>query len=81
MKQVKFYKYTTIFLMILNLLMVAFFLITKPKKGHVNKKNAIEILNLDKTQHEAFLEYVDKHKGLMQGFDKEQKQLLKITRS
>ncbi|MFK7950735.1 MAG: hypothetical protein AB8G11_24325 [Saprospiraceae bacterium] len=78
MEQVKFYKYATIFLVILNISMVAFFFLTKPKgippRGN---KNAIEILKLDKTQKDTFLQYADIHKSLMKGFNKEQKALLK----
>lgn len=81
MEQIKFFKYTTIFLAILNISMIAFFFITKPKGKHPHhdgkKGNALEILKLDKTQKETFSEYADAHKALMKDFNEEQKTLLK----
>lgn len=79
MEQVKFFKYATFFLVALNISMVAFFFITKPKgipPRHGNR-NALEILELDKTQKATFLQYAEAHKALMKDLNKEQKVLLK----
>lgn len=76
MEQVKFYKYAMIFLAILNVSMVAFFLITKPK-GKPDNRNVIGILELDKTQKETFFQYAEAHKTLMNDFNKAQKAVLK----
>lgn len=77
MEQVKFYKYTTFVLVILNLSMVAFFFLMKPKGQHHNGRNVVEILKLEKTQNDTFLQYADAHKALMKEFDEQQKALLK----
>lgn len=77
MEQAKFYKYAAIFLVILNLSMVAFFLITRPKPEHGGKHHARNVLKLDAAQNDTFQQYANTHKDLMKDLDEEQKQLLK----
>lgn len=77
MEQVKFYKYATITLVVLNIAMVAFFFLTKPKGKPHNGRKVVEMLQLDEAQNDTFLKYVDTHKALMKGFNEKQKALLK----
>lgn len=77
MEQLKFYKYATIILVVLNLSMIAFFFIIRPKGKPHKGRNVVEILKLDKTQDDTFLKYADTHKASMKELDEQQKALLK----
>ncbi len=80
MTQLKFYKFLALGMLLLNLAMIAFFLLTKPshrhkRKGHSNK-NAKAILQFDDQQKETFHQLVREHKQLMKDYNEQQKDLL-----
>ena len=80
MKQLQFYKYTTWALLFLNISMILFFFLTRPKPfppRDGGKRRAIDMLKMDEQQHDIFLEYVNQHIQLMDGFDNQQRNLLK----
>ncbi|AWV97878.1 hypothetical protein [Arcticibacterium luteifluviistationis] len=79
MKQQDFYKYSTIGLLILNLAMVAFFFLTKPKAGQEHRPeqgNPIEILKLNSEQHELFIKSAMQHKENMDKIGASQRALV-----
>ncbi len=85
MKKSQFYKYSAIGLLVLNLAMIAFFLLGRPpgpppphqnnNKGFIQK--AIQILDLDEQQSSAFFEFTKKHKNQMETIHLKQRELLK----
>ncbi|MFK7809208.1 MAG: hypothetical protein AB8F74_15500 [Saprospiraceae bacterium] len=79
MKTSNFYKYTTWGLLLLNLALLSFFLLSKPNHPHKKggKKGAPEILKMDQEQSDLFLSYAEKHIKLMDKLDTEQRDLLK----
>ena len=80
MKQLQFYKYATLVLLLLNISMIGFFLLTKPKGPHRNgfgPKPTVEILKLDKQQHDAFLGHAKRHIEQMENYNILQKNQLK----
>jgi|GEM_PF-1043769 len=65
MKQLQLYKYTTWALLVLNIFMISFFFITKPKhrpprRGNF-RNNAAEILKLNENQHATFIMLAEQH--------------------
>lgn len=81
MSQLKFYKYATLGLLVLNALLIAFFFLTKPGpgRGHVPgdlEKRAINHLGLDEAQHEGFLTSAGRHQKQMPIIEEQQKELL-----
>ena len=83
MKQLKFYKYAAVSLLVLNLVLVVFLLLSPskgqqlpPPNGHPNHHSATEIMKLDEQQNAAFLENVKVHKTQIERLNKEQRQLL-----
>ena len=86
MKQLQFFKYATGAMILLNLLIIAFFLLTKPKPPafppHNARSNgfqvrAIDILKLDKQQHTTFLQSAKQHSQQMESINRQQRDLLK----
>lgn len=79
MKQLQFYKYAAIGLLLLNLAMLSFFFLTKPKhhRGESMQKDVKAIFNLDDAQNETFLKLMEEHKEKMRLFSRQQKDLLK----
>ena len=80
MKQIQFFKYATLLMLVLNLGLVAFFLLTKPKppmRGETFNPRAIEILQLDKDQHQAFLQSAEQHGKQMKSINDGQRDLLR----
>jgi len=79
MKQLQFYKYAAIGLLLLNIAMMTFFFLVKSKHAHGRglEKGAKAILQLDDTQNDAFLKLVKKHRQKMNAFNEDQKELLK----
>jgi len=77
MKTVQFYKYATFILLALNITLISFFFITKPK-GNMGKPplRALETLGLDKAQHDLFLASAKRHSTEMEGINEAQKKLL-----
>ncbi len=78
MKQLQFYKYATIGLLLLNLGMLTFFFLTKPKHHSRKdfKRGAVDILKLDDEQRETFFNLVKGHQQKMKVFSQHQKELL-----
>ena len=81
MKNIQFYKYATIGLLVLNLSMIAFFFFTKPKPLHSKNrqdlsKTTIDILNLDQQQNTKFLQSAKEHQQQMKRIDSQQIKLL-----
>lgn len=79
MKQLQFYKYATVLLFLLNLSMITFFLMTRPR--HLpppggQKGPPIEVMNLDEKQHANFQIYVEQHRNQMSKLDDQQRSLL-----
>lgn len=80
MTSLQFYKYTTWTLLLLNIAMISFFFLSRPPMlpaNHVQGENAIDILKLDKLQNETFLKLVRQHIKEMDGYDQQQKNLLR----
>ena len=78
MKKLQFYRYATWTLLVLNLVMLAFFVFNKPHPPHKkNRGGVVERLNFDQQQHERFLEYLKVHHQKMTAFSKQQEDLLK----
>lgn len=80
MKQFQFYKYGMWCLLVLNLSLVAFFFLTKPKHPappNNGKKRAASILKLDKQQQDIFSDYADQHIRQVKGIEHQQRDLLK----
>lgn len=81
MNQLKFYKYAALGLLGLNLTMIAFFILTKPKqhpkpKGGDVPEVVIEILKLDEEQRAAFLVSAKHHGETMGEITQQQKSIL-----
>lgn len=74
MKTLQFYKYTTWGLLILNLLVLTFFMVNKPP-FHRGMR-AMDSLNLDDQQHTEFLVSAKKHKALIKEIKIKQKEIL-----
>lgn len=84
MSQLKFYKVSVIALMILNIMLIAFFFLTKPKSGppkHNNSGNfqqeVIKTLNLNESQSKEFQRLADNHFKMMKSINEEKSTLLK----
>lgn len=86
MKKSQFYKYSAIGLLILNLAMIAFFLLGRPSgpppQHHQNNKRgfiqeAIQVLHLNEEQSSAFIELTKKHRNQMEVIHSKQRELLK----
>ena len=79
MNKLKFYKIASISLLLLNLILVSAFLITKPKgrPGFGGGGNAQELLKLDDAQHELFLGNVQSHHKEMEAIKNKKIELLK----
>ncbi len=82
MRNLLFYKYATWGLLILNLLMIAFFFLTKPQPPHKKggpdfAKKAIDILKLDEQQHRTFLQSAKLHNQQMEEINRQQQEVLK----
>ena len=77
MKTLQFYKYATFILLALNIGLIAFSFITRPKgqKG-APQLRAIETLGLDEAQHEFFLASAKEHITQMMSISEQQKELL-----
>ncbi|MBT8229192.1 MAG: hypothetical protein KJO50_02965 [Bacteroidia bacterium] len=81
MKQLQFYKYAALGLLILNLSMITFFFLTKPKKplhpGPGGPEKAGDILKLDDQQTERFLKFAERHSRQIDIVDMQQRKLMK----
>lgn len=88
MTSIKFYKYAAGLLVLLNLSLIGFFLLTRPKPPgflppphpgqHKHFQNrAVDILRLDREQHHAFLASADQHRQQMRTLNQQQRDLLK----
>ena len=80
MKQLQFYKYAIGGLLVLNLSMIAFFVLTAPppKGPRESGKKAIDILKMDEEQNDFFLQSAQQHVRQMDDFAKQQRILLKL---
>jgi len=79
MKQLQFYKYATIGLLLLNVALLTFFFLRKPNHPPRAdlKRGAIDILKLDDGQGETFFNLAKEHQQKMKVFNQSQKELLK----
>ena len=82
MKALNFYKISTITLLLVNVAMITFFLITRhappPNRGNKGMlKSARDIMNLSGDQDEQFLMFADKHKEQMQSLNMNQRKQLR----
>ncbi|MEO0900006.1 MAG: hypothetical protein AAFY71_26565 [Bacteroidota bacterium] len=83
MSQEKFYKYIVASLVGLNVVVLAFFLLAKPKRqpnsSSENIRNEIiELLRLDELQRSTFEASADTHKHQMREFNQREKKLLAL---
>lgn len=80
MKKIKMYQYATWGLLLINISMVAFFLLTKPDRllhrGENLKRQVSRDLKLDKNQRSAFLQSAKEHSQKMDSIKRQQKELL-----
>ena len=81
MNQVKFYKYIILGLVGLNIVVLAFFLLTKSRPRHQPppknfQAEVVKIFGLDNQQASVFKELADGHKQRMKEIDKQQEKLL-----
>lgn len=81
MKELKYYKYAIGGLILLNMVMLAFFVITKPKHPRPAppsnfKSHVVNLLHLNAKQETAFNELAQDHHQKMDAFDKQQQALL-----
>lgn len=77
MNQVKLFKWSTFFLLALNITMVIFFFFTKPNAPRNESHKPIhEILNLSDPQEKQFFELVKKHQDRMQEIGKRQNKIV-----
>lgn len=78
MNKIKFYKITTISLLLLNVILVSAFLITKPKNrpGSKNRLNVKEHFKMDEAQHDQFLLNVETHHEEMEAIKEKQVEIL-----
>lgn len=85
MKQLQFFKYATIGLVLLNIGIILFFFLTKPKppehrpggpQQHPMDRRAIDLLNLNKEQATIFRDLVREHSREMRSINEEQKNAL-----
>tara|TARA_R110000737_G_scaffold350070_2_gene387991 strand:+ start:1295 stop:1762 length:468 start_codon:yes stop_codon:yes gene_type:complete len=79
MNKLKFYKVATILLLILNVVLVSAFLITKPKggPGGNDRINVQDHFKMDETQHDLFLKKVEMHHDEMKSIKEKQIEMLK----
>ena len=87
MKQLNFYKYTTLALILLNLSIIAFFIFTKPhpsnmppkggRGGHEFKNQIVDVLQLDEMQFEKFEQSAQKHSEVMDVIAQQEHKLVK----
>lgn len=75
MDKLKFYQYASVGLLLLNLILVTFLILGRPSDGE-RPGRAFDSLNMDKAQHDAFLESAKVHVQLMTSVDDQQKKLL-----
>lgn len=80
MKQLNFYKYLSLALIGINLLLVALLLFSAPRgkpgqRGN-NMKNARTMMRLDEQQHDAFLQLAFSHQQGMDSLNQEHKKVL-----
>ena len=81
MSQIKLYKYATWGLLFLNIAVLAFFLLTKPKPQHHPPSNnfqseVIEMLDLNTQQASTFKALAEAHNQQMRSISGQQQQLL-----
>lgn len=81
MSQIKFYKYAISGLLLLNIAMLAFFVLTKPRSGNPPppsnfESEAIRILDLNSEQIATFERLVREHNQMMRAIDEKQRELI-----
>ena len=85
MKQLQLFKYATLGLILLNIGIILFFFLTKPKpprpmpegpNNHAMDRRAIDLLGLDENQVVAFRDLARAHSREMRTINEEQRQLL-----
>jgi hypothetical protein len=81
MNETKFFKFATLGLLLLNLAVLTFFFLTKPKhnpppRGNHEENVHISILKLDKIQEESFLKLANDHERQMNNIGRKQADLL-----
>ena len=82
MDKTKFYKITTIALLVLNISVFAFFFMSipshkdDPRKMHDFKNRAVKALDLDEKQTEEFTASVERHKKMMHRINRNQSKLM-----
>lgn len=79
MNKLKFYKIAAISLLILNVVLVSAFLITKPKGGPDgnDRFNVQDHFKMDDSQHDLFLKNVELHHDEMKSIKEKQVEMLK----
>ena len=82
MNQLPFYKYAAGAMMLLNMALVVFFLLTKPDppRGDVGRNfrpKAMEILQLDTSQQTTFVQLAERHNQQMKALSEQQRVHLK----
>lgn len=82
MKESRFYKISTLVLLIINIGLITFFIINKPKHPPMEgntpfQQSAKNILHLTEEQDKAFVQLANQHMQLMRTINKDQADLLK----
>jgi hypothetical protein len=79
MNKLKFYKVAAISLLILNVILVSAFLITKPKgrPGGIDRLNVKDHFKMDESQHDLFLKNVEIHHEEMTAIKDKQLEIIK----
>lgn len=80
MSKLKLYKYLCLGLLLLNIGLISFFLLTnggKPPKHKIFKNEAVEILELDENQETEFANLAQEHGDKMRDLERQQADLLK----
>lgn len=82
MSQLTFYKYASLSLLVLNVAIIGFFLLTKPAPpprsgGRDFQAEAIKILSLNEEQVISFRAFAQEHKQQMTGVNEQQQKLLR----
>lgn len=80
MTKMQFYKFAAVTLLVLNIGLLSFLIINKPgpKPKNLPEKNAMEMLDLDKDQHDQFLKYAESHVLKIKLINNQQEELLTI---
>lgn len=78
MDKLRFYKYATLGLVLLNIFILVFFIVIvgPPGRGGMGRARAMDLLKMNKAQNESFEVSVVKHEERLDDFSKEQRKIV-----